>query len=156
MAQRTGHGQQPSDERPAAVTENMGGVDARVQETVDGVTSTVAHAMKGVKQLQETVDGAKAVVEEMLARVNVALKDTVEGVNTTMERIEPAQIQHNPWVLVKTTAELIDTAHENHYPWLLMGSAILVGYLLGTLERPTASSPGPGESSAGRHERQGS
>ena len=156
MVQRTGHGQQPSDERPSAVTENMGGVDARVQETVDGVTSTVARALEGVKQLQETVDGAKAAVEEMLARVHVALKDTVDGVNTTLERLEPAQIQHNPWVLVKTTAGLIDTAHENHYPWLLMGSAILVGYLLGTLERPTASPPGPGESSAGRHERRGS
>jgi ElaB/YqjD/DUF883 family membrane-anchored ribosome-binding protein len=155
MAQRTGHGQQPRDERQAAVTENMGGVEARVQETVDGVTSTVASAMEGFKQLQETVDGAKAAVEEILERVHVALQETVEGVKTTVERIEPAHIQQNPWIIVRTTAELIDPAHVNHNPWILMGSAILMGYLLGTLERHTASSPGPGESSAGRHERRG-
>jgi hypothetical protein len=47
---------------------------------------------EGCRQLQETVDGAKAAVDTMLERVNVALKDTVAGVNTTLERIEPAQI----------------------------------------------------------------
>jgi ElaB/YqjD/DUF883 family membrane-anchored ribosome-binding protein len=155
MAQRTGRAQQPSDERQAAVTEHLGGVEARVQETVDGVTSTVARAMEGFKQLQETVDGAKAAVEEVLERVHVALKEAVEGVNTTVERIDPAQLQQNPWTLVQATAELIDPAHVHHNPWSLMGSAIVMGYLLGTLERHTASAPGPGDSSAGRHERRG-
>jgi hypothetical protein len=154
MAQRTGR-QRPSDERPAAVTETLGRVDARVQEAVDGITSTAERALEGVKQLRETVDGARAAAEEVLARVDVALRDTVDGVTTTMERIEPAQIRHNPWVLVKTTAALIDTAHVHHYPWLLMGSAILAGYLLRTLEHPTAPSPGPGGASAGRRERRG-
>ena len=135
MAQRTGHSQRPNDERQAAMTENLGGGKARVQETVDGVASTVASGMEGVTQQQETVDGAKAAVEEVLERVHVALKDTLEGVKTTVERIEPAQLQQNPWVIVKATAELLDTAHVNHNPWILMGSAIVMGYLLGTLER---------------------
>jgi ElaB/YqjD/DUF883 family membrane-anchored ribosome-binding protein len=134
MAQRTGHCQRQIEERRAAVTENLGRVDARVQETVKGVASTVARALEGFTQLQETVDGAKAAVEEVLERVNVALKDTIEGVKTTVERIDPAQLQQNPWTIVKTTAELVDPAHMNHNPWILLGSAIVMGYLLGTLE----------------------
>jgi hypothetical protein len=93
MAQRTGQAQQPSDERQAAVTEHLGRVEERVQETVEGVTSTVASALEGFTQLQETVEGAKAAVEEVLERVHVALKDTIDGVKTTVERIDPASLQ---------------------------------------------------------------
>jgi ElaB/YqjD/DUF883 family membrane-anchored ribosome-binding protein len=91
-------------------------------------------------QMQETVDGAKATVEEVLERVHVALKDTIDGVKSTMERVDPAQLQQNPWSIVKTTAEIIDPAHMNHNPWILIGSAIVMGYLLGTLERGSLSS----------------
>jgi ElaB/YqjD/DUF883 family membrane-anchored ribosome-binding protein len=113
MAHRTGQAQQPSDERQAAVTENLGRVEERVQETIEG---------------------AKATVEEVLERVHVALKDTIDGVKTTVERIDPAPLQQNPWTIVKTTAELVDPAHMHHNPWILIGSAIVMGYLLGTLE----------------------
>jgi ElaB/YqjD/DUF883 family membrane-anchored ribosome-binding protein len=135
MAQRTGQAQQPSDERQAAVTEHLGRVEERVQETVDGIKSTAESALEGFTRLQETVEGAKAAVEEVLERVHVALKDTIDGVKTTVERIDPAPLQQNPWTIVKTTAELIDPAHMNHNPWILIGSAIVMGYLLGTLER---------------------
>jgi ElaB/YqjD/DUF883 family membrane-anchored ribosome-binding protein len=135
MAQRTGQAQQPSDERQAAVTENLGRVEERVQETVEGVTSTVERALEGFTQLQETVEGAKATVEEVLERVHVALKDTIDGVKTTVERIDPAHLQQNPWTIVQKTAELVDPAHMNQNPWILIGSAIVMGYLLGTLER---------------------
>jgi ElaB/YqjD/DUF883 family membrane-anchored ribosome-binding protein len=134
MAQRTGQAQQPSNERQAAVTENLGRVEEQVQETIDGVTSTVERALEGFTQLQETVEGAKATVEEVLERVHVALKDTIDGVKTTVERIDPAQLQQNPWTIVQTTAELVDPAHMHHNPWILIGSAIVMGYLLGTLE----------------------
>jgi ElaB/YqjD/DUF883 family membrane-anchored ribosome-binding protein len=135
MAQRTGQVQQPSDERRAVVTENLGRVEERVQETVEGITSTVKSALEGFTQLQATAEGAKATVEEVLERVNVALKDTIDGVKTTVERIDPAQLQQNPWTIVQTTAELVDQARTNHNPWILIGSAIVMGYLLGTLER---------------------
>lgn len=155
MAQRTGHRQQPLEERRAAVTEHLERVNAQGQETLDGVTSTVDSALEGFTQLQETVEGAKAAVEEVLGQIHVALKDTIDGVKTTVERIDPAPLQQNPWILVTTAAELVDPARVNHNPWILIGSAIVMGYLLGTLERHTASAAGPGESSAGRHERRG-
>jgi ElaB/YqjD/DUF883 family membrane-anchored ribosome-binding protein len=134
MAQRRGHSQRQIEERRAAMTENLARVDAQVQETVDGVTSTVERALEGFTQLQETVEGAKAAVEEVLERVHVALKDTIDGVKATVERIDPAHLQQNPWTIVQTTAELVDPAHMNHNPWILIGSAIVMGYLLGTLE----------------------
>jgi hypothetical protein len=71
MALRTGQVQQPSDKRQGAVTEHLGRVEERVQETVDGVTSTVASALRGFTQLQETVEGAKAAVDEVLERAHV-------------------------------------------------------------------------------------
>jgi ElaB/YqjD/DUF883 family membrane-anchored ribosome-binding protein len=155
MVHRTGQAQQPSDERQAAVTEHLGRVEERAQETVEGVTSTVERALEGFTQLQETVDEAKAAVEEVLERVHVALKDTIDGVKTTVERIDPAPLQQNPWTLVHTTAELVDPARVHHNPWILIGSAIVIGYLLGTLERHTAPAPGEGVSSAERQERLG-
>jgi ElaB/YqjD/DUF883 family membrane-anchored ribosome-binding protein len=126
MAQRTGHSQRPIEERRAEVTENLGRVEERVQETVDA---------------------AKAAVEEVLERVNMVLKDTIEGVKTTVERIDPAQLQQNPWTIVKTTAELVDPAHMHQNPWILIGSAIVMGYLLGTLERGSLGSEHPSSTS---------
>jgi hypothetical protein len=70
----------------------------------------------------------------VLERVHVALKDTIDGVKTTAERIDPAPLQQNPWIIVQTTVELVDPAHMNHNPWILISSAIVMGYLLGTLE----------------------
>jgi ElaB/YqjD/DUF883 family membrane-anchored ribosome-binding protein len=132
MDYRRRHARPPRDQSQDAATKPIGSVAARVQETVDGAPSTVDRAMEGLKQMQATVDGAKAAVEEVLERVNMVLKETVDGVKTAVERIEPAYATHNPWIL--------------------LGSAIIMGYLLGTLERHTASAPGQGGSSAERHE----
>ncbi len=84
-----------------------------MQETIDGVQSTVQSAMEGFKQMQETVDRAKTAVDELLERVNGT-------VNEMVERLKPA-------------ADLLDDAQQN--PWLLVGSAIVMGYILGSLAR---------------------
>ena len=89
-----------------------------VQETVDGVKSTVESAMEGVKQVQETVEGAKAAVDEIL--------ESVKGtVNETVERMQPV-------------ADLLDHVQQN--PWLLLGGAILMGYILGSFTSEPGSS----------------
>jgi ElaB/YqjD/DUF883 family membrane-anchored ribosome-binding protein len=134
MDQKSGHSQRIIGEQQAVMTEHLERVNAQVQETLDGVRSTVDSALEGFTQVQETVDGAKTAVEEVLERVHVALKDTLEGVKTTAERMDPAQLQQHPWTIVHTMAELLDPAHMNQNPWILIGSAIVMGYLLGTLE----------------------
>jgi ElaB/YqjD/DUF883 family membrane-anchored ribosome-binding protein len=117
MDQGTGHAQRQMDERQAAVTENMGQVEAQVQEIIDRVTSTLEGALKGFKQVQDTVDGAKAAVDEVLERVTGTVHETVE-------RVQP-------------TADLLEHVQQN--PWLLLGGAILMGYLLARLARESAS-----------------
>jgi hypothetical protein len=150
MAHRTGHRQRPPEERRAAVTEDLERVDARVQETIGGVSSAVERALEGATQLQETVDAAKAAVEAALGQVHAALTDALDGVKTQVERMDPAEFQQNPWALAHAAAALVDPARATHHPWLLLGGAIIAGYLLGTLERHTAAAPGAGEPPAER------
>jgi ElaB/YqjD/DUF883 family membrane-anchored ribosome-binding protein len=118
MDQRIGQSPRNIEAQQAAVTENQGGIEARVQETVEGLKSTVHNALEGFKQLQEAGDGAKSAVDNMLERV----QDTTQAM---VERMEPA-------------ADLLNQVHQ--HPWLLMGSAILTGYILGRLTSEHASS----------------
>jgi hypothetical protein len=125
MDQTTGHAQRPIDERGTAMTADMGQVEAQVQETVEGIASTLDSALKGFKQVQDTVDGAKAAVDEVL--------ESVEGmVHETVGRVKPM-------------SDLLEHMQQN--PWLLLGGAILMGYLLDRLTRGSAS---PRSSSHGR------
>jgi ElaB/YqjD/DUF883 family membrane-anchored ribosome-binding protein len=140
MDQKSGHSQRIIGAQQAVMTEHLERVNAQVQDTLDGVRSTVDSALEGFTQVQETVDGAKTAVEEVLERVHVALKDTLEGVKTTAERMDPAQLQQHPWTIVHTMAELLDPARIHRNPWMLIGSAIVMGYLLGTLERGSLGS----------------
>jgi ElaB/YqjD/DUF883 family membrane-anchored ribosome-binding protein len=117
MDQNTGQSQRNSKEQQAAVTENMAGIEDRVQQTVEGLKLTVHNAMEGFKQMQATADGAKTAIDEMLEGV----KDTVH------EMVEP----------VKPAADLLGYVQQN--PWLLVGSAILMGYILGSLAREHTS-----------------
>jgi ElaB/YqjD/DUF883 family membrane-anchored ribosome-binding protein len=118
MGHSTGHSERPIDEGRDAVTEHMGSVEARVQETVDAVKATVESAIEGFEQLQETVGEAKAAVDAILERVQGTVQETVERMHPTDELLE--YVQQNPW--------------------LLLGGAILMGYILGSLAGEKGSS----------------
>jgi hypothetical protein len=110
MDHRTGQTQRPIDERQASVTEKTGTVEGQVQDAVDRVKGTVEGAREGFKQVQEMVNGAIPEDGEMLERVQGTAHETVE-------RLKP-------------TADLLEQVQQNL--WLLMGSAILLGYILGS------------------------
>jgi ElaB/YqjD/DUF883 family membrane-anchored ribosome-binding protein len=118
MDQRRGQRQQHIEAQPAAVTANTGGIEAQVQEAVEGLKSTVHSGLEGFTQLQETIGEAKGAVDNMLERV----KDTT---HETVERVKPV-------------ADLLNQVQQN--PWLLLGSAILMGYILGSLASEHTSS----------------
>jgi len=111
MDQKTGHSQRDPGWRPAVMTENMETIEARVQETVDGVMATLHRGLEGFKQLQKMIDGAKGAVDTMIESVQGTTQDTVGG--------------------VKPTADLLEYVQQN--PWILLGGAILMGYVLGSL-----------------------
>jgi hypothetical protein len=99
------------------VTEKTGSVEEQVQETIDRVKATVEGAREGFKQVQEMVNGAIPEDDKMLERVQGTAHETVE-------RLKP-------------TADLLEQVQQN--PWLLMGSAILLGYILGNPAREDIS-----------------
>jgi ElaB/YqjD/DUF883 family membrane-anchored ribosome-binding protein len=113
MDQHRGHSSQNLKMEEMVMTENMGRINERVQETVEGVQSTVHRAMEGFKQMQTTGEEVKTAVDDVLERV----KGTV---NEMTERVKPA-------------ANLLGYAQQN--PWLLVGGAVLLGYIFGSLAR---------------------
>ena len=118
MDRNSGHTQRNPVTRPAVVTEKREDVGKQVQETMEGIQSTVRSAVEGFKQVQDTIDGAKTVVEQMLEGVKGPAAETVK-------RLKPA-------------TDLLDDVRPD--PWLLLGSAVLLGYLLGHLARGPAPS----------------
>jgi ElaB/YqjD/DUF883 family membrane-anchored ribosome-binding protein len=104
----------------AAMTDKVGMVAERAQETMEAVKSTADRAMAGFKQVQETVEGAKSAVNTVVDSVKLTVEETGER--------------------VKTTADLLDQVRQN--PWVMLGGAILLGYMLGSLARNVSSAPG--------------
>jgi ElaB/YqjD/DUF883 family membrane-anchored ribosome-binding protein len=117
MDQRTRHTQRYIEDRQAVMTEARGTVEHQVQEAAEQIKSTVDHALGSFTQVPATVDQAKATVEETLE----SIKGTV---HETFERVKPV-------------ADLLDHVQQN--AWRMLGSAILLGYILGSFAREHTS-----------------
>ena len=100
----------------AVMAEKIEMIEDRVNETMEGTKSTIDNVMHKVKDVQGTIEDAKSTVDNLLDTI----KQTMEE---TMER-------------VKSTASLIEQVDQN--PWIMFGSALLVGYILGSLARNKA------------------
>jgi ElaB/YqjD/DUF883 family membrane-anchored ribosome-binding protein len=107
---------QDIEDTRAAMTEKIELIEERVQETIAGAKSTVESAMQGFKQVQETVEQAKSTSDSIIESVKGTVDETIER--------------------AKRTSELIAQVHQN--PWIMFGSALLVGYILGSLGRNKA------------------
>ena len=102
-------------QRRSEPTEHRRAADSGDREHGEGrsAKSTVYSATEEFKQIQETVGGAKSAVDAMFEHVKGTVKEMVEH--------------------VKPTADLLNDRQQN--PWFLMGSAIVMGYILGSLAR---------------------
>lgn len=118
MDQHRGHSSRNLKMEEMVMTENMGRINERVQETVEGVQSTVHRAMEGFKQMHTTGEEVKTAVDDVLERV----KGTV---NEMTERVKPA----------------VNLLGSQQNTWLLVGGAVLLGYILGSLAREDPSAP---------------
>jgi ElaB/YqjD/DUF883 family membrane-anchored ribosome-binding protein len=110
MDQRQSDIRQDIEGTRAAMTEKIGMVEERVQETAAEVKSTVDSAMEGFKQVQGTVEEAKSAIDKLIDSVKETANDMVDGVKQN--------------------------------PWLMVGSAGLLGYILGSLASERSSSLG--------------
>ncbi len=111
MDQREDDIRQGIEETRTAMTEKIEMIEERVQETVEGVKSTVDSAMHGFRQIQETVEKAKSTADSIIESVKSTVDETIER--------------------AKCTSDLV--AHVNQNPWIMFGTAALVGYILGSL-----------------------
>lgn len=113
MDQREGHIRKDIEETRAAMTEKIEKIEDRVHETMEGTRSTIDHVMDNVKQVQSTVDKAKSAVDNIMDTIKYTMDETLER--------------------VKYTTDLIEQVNQN--PWIMFSSAIMVGYVLGSLNR---------------------
>jgi hypothetical protein len=99
------------------MTETRRTVEDQVQETAEQIKSTVNRALGSFTPESKTADQAKAAVDETLESVKAT-------VHETFERVKPV-------------ADLLD--HVQQSSWLMLGSAILLGYILGSVAGEKAS-----------------
>jgi ElaB/YqjD/DUF883 family membrane-anchored ribosome-binding protein len=113
MDQRESHIRQDLEETHAAITEKIDMIEDRVQETMEGTKSTIDNVMNSVKRVQETVEDARGTIDNVLETIKQTMDETVER--------------------VKYTTDLIEQVNQN--PWIMFGSAILLGYILSSVNR---------------------
>lgn len=113
MDQRENDIKQNIEETRAAMNQKIEKIEGRVHETMEGTRSTLDTMVGGINRVKDTIEETKSVVDTSIDTIKQAVDETVER--------------------VRYTAEVIEQVKEN--PWIMFGSAVLVGYVLGTLNR---------------------
>jgi ElaB/YqjD/DUF883 family membrane-anchored ribosome-binding protein len=91
-------------------------IEGRVQDTIEGTKSTIDNVMNNVKRVQDTVQDAKVTFDSILDTLKQTMDETVER--------------------VKYTTDLIEQVNQN--PWIMFGSAVLMGYVLSSINRQSS------------------
>jgi ElaB/YqjD/DUF883 family membrane-anchored ribosome-binding protein len=113
MDQRESDIKQNIEETRAAMNEKIDKIEGRVHETMEGTRSTLDNLVGGINRVKGTIEDTRSVLDNSIDTLKQAVDETVER--------------------VRYTAELIDQVKQN--PWIMLGSAVLVGYVIGTLDR---------------------
>jgi ElaB/YqjD/DUF883 family membrane-anchored ribosome-binding protein len=113
MDQRENDIKQNIEETRAAMNQKIEKIEGRVHETMEGTRSTLDNMVGGINRMKGTIEETKSVIDNSIDTIKQAVDETVER--------------------VRYTAEVIDQVKEN--PWIMFSSAVLVGYVLGTLNR---------------------
>jgi hypothetical protein len=102
---------QDIEETRAAMDKKIEMIENRVHGTVEDAKSTVDAVINKVKHVHETILGAKSKVDNIIESASIAMDETVER--------------------AKYTTYLAKEVNQN--PWITLGSAVLLGYILGNL-----------------------
>jgi ElaB/YqjD/DUF883 family membrane-anchored ribosome-binding protein len=100
-----------------AMDEKIAMIEARVHEALDGARHTVDSLMGSFERIQQTVTQTKTTVDSLMEAVEAATSEAADN--------------------VRSAATLIQQVKQR--PWLTLGSAVLVGYILGSLAGTTSS-----------------
>jgi uncharacterized protein with von Willebrand factor type A (vWA) domain len=120
MDQRESHIRKDIEGTRSAMTEKLEMIEDRVHETMEGTQSTIDTVMDNIKRVQGTVEEAKSTIDNVLETIKYSMDETIER--------------------VKYTTDLIGQVNQN--PWIMFGSAILMGYVLSSInQRELFNSP---------------
>jgi ElaB/YqjD/DUF883 family membrane-anchored ribosome-binding protein len=101
------------------MTEKLEMIEDRVHETMEGTQSTIDTVMDNIKRVQGTVEEAKSTIDNVLETIKYSMDETIER--------------------VKYTTDLIGQVNQN--PWIMFGSAILMGYVLSSINQRELLNP---------------
>jgi hypothetical protein len=85
-------------------------------------------------RIHNTIVGPKIAIDNLIENLNQARKavqGTTPAIDNSANPIERAVAESTE--RVKATINLIDQA--KHDPWIMLGSAVLIGYVIGSLPR---------------------
>jgi ElaB/YqjD/DUF883 family membrane-anchored ribosome-binding protein len=100
-----------------AMGQKIAMIEARVHAALDGARGTVDSLMESFERIQQTVTQTKATVDSLMEAVETTTSEAADN--------------------VRCAATLIQQVKQR--PWLTLGSAVLVGYILGSLAGTTSS-----------------
>jgi hypothetical protein len=109
---------QEIEDTRAAMTAKIGMIQGRMDETVEETGSTVVNTMNTVL---EQVRRVQSIFENVTATAEATIAQVQDTANRTMTVGNPG-------------SELITDIYRR--PWVMMGTAVLVGYILGLGNRP--------------------
>jgi ElaB/YqjD/DUF883 family membrane-anchored ribosome-binding protein len=130
MDKTESHIKQNIEETRAAMTEKIERIEGRVHETIEGTKSTIDSVVGHMNRVKDTMEERKSVLDTSIDTLRQTVDETVDR--------------------VKATADLIEQVKQN--PWIMLGSAVLVGYVLGGLNHQEALGMGSAHENRHAHE----
>ena len=112
------------DQREASIKQNIAETRDAMGEKIDIIENRIYKAMEGPKSAIDTViwniDRFRGALEETKSVMDHSIVHINQAVDETLVR-------------AKSTADLIAQVKQD--PWIMVGSAILMGYVIGSLNR---------------------
>jgi ElaB/YqjD/DUF883 family membrane-anchored ribosome-binding protein len=93
--------------------EKVGMIESRLYKTIEGTKSTINDTMSSVEQVKRTLEETKFVLDKNIDTISLAVDETL--------------------IKLKSTADFADHVKQN--PWIMFGTAILIGFAMGCLNR---------------------
>jgi ElaB/YqjD/DUF883 family membrane-anchored ribosome-binding protein len=97
----------------SAMIEKMETIENRVYKTIEGTKSTIDDAMCSIDQIKGTIEETKLAMDKNIDTISLAVDETL--------------------IRLKSTADFVDQVKKN--PWIMFGTAILIGFAMGCLNR---------------------
>ena len=117
MDQTEEHIKRNIEETRAAMSNKIEKIEDRVHETVEGTKTTIDNIVGNINRVKGGIDETKSAIDSSIEAIKSAVDEAVER--------------------VKYTADLIEQVKQN--PWVMFGTAVMVGYVMGSLNREESS-----------------